>query len=365
MDQETFEAGLRNYATRRRITEFKEHEANRLGSFHASRSDHAEATSDFFAARMLGRAAPDVHPTAAYGFRDKTSLRTWLERATGEDLRQPGGLKRSLAATDWDWMLSTAFAAVIEDTVPPPPIRALCTRQEVGDLKEVSLGHVTIAEVHVEPVGTGMREVAVVSPDASVTGAATLYAVRLLIPLRLLINDDLGAVSAAVRSAALALLRREAREFGDLLTANPNVYDGSPLFGSSNTTTETGLSVAALDEAEDKLHGLADAAGAPMDAAGATLLVPTSKAATAKVLTTAVGGGLEVISSTFCPQDYSYLFASPDSAPTITRLTMGSSDSPTAAPQKVAIDFDGAGYVVEHAVGMVATGRSVVRIPVS
>lgn len=343
--------------------------ARRLAGMRATgtsgREDHAEAAADYVAARMGALLTDETHPLAISAFRNGTPFHTYVERLTGINVREAGGYKRALGVSDLDWTLATAGTKVIADMVPPPAIRQLTAPMEVADLKPATVGSVHVGDVHVTPVGSNMGEFLPVVADQSVSAAATLYSLRLMVPLRLIVNDQIGAIGAAIRGGALALLRAEARAFGAILSANPNVQDEAPLFGGSNTNaTEKGISVAALDEAQGLLHNLGNAGAAAIDAPGKFWLVPMAKVATARVVAAACDGWPIVLASAYTPQDASFLFPDPAAAPSIVRLQFGS-DLPTVDPAKLPPNYDGRGMRIEHGTGMLAGARACVKIPLT
>ena len=367
MDKQTFEAELARVAARRGAPAGLDRLDRDRENGRASASDYADSLADYLAARLRGRVAETDHPLARYSMRDGVSLRGVVERAHGIDLREPGALQRMITVSDLPWILSTAGTAVVEDLAGAAEHRPLCARLEVPDLKDQTLGRLDLGELEASVTVSGatpVRERPVAALDDSATAAANLYTMGILIARSVLVNDSIGLIGAAIRAAAQALLRREARTFGELLSANPNAPDGSPLIGVSNTTSGA-PSVTTLNAAEGILRNMTNAAAATGNSAGRFLLVPPTDYASARVLSESMGGWPEVVTSAWFPSGYAYLLADPLTSPTFARLVLGGRDLPRVFPRRAPLHYDGMALEGELGFGFAVTGRAIVAFPLT
>lgn len=187
---------------------------------------------------------------------------------------------------------------------------------------------------------------------------------------RMMANDDISFLSQAVRSLAQAIVRIEDRMAFGVLSSNPTMTDGTPLFDASRGNDQIGTAEGPIFRAVEALAGMADAHGDPLDLVPSTVLTPLAGRWNAE---TDVGSMLEttgdgisvrprVVASPWLTGDTSYVAADPQTFAAVELVRLAGVESPTIARRT---DFDTDALIVRatYHVGAVAVDpRAVVRL---
>ena len=204
-----------------------------------------------------------------------------------------------------------------------------------------------------------------VNAAATTTGRPFTWSAQVSVARQVLVNDDIGLLTALVASFGVAAASIDDQRVAAVLQANAALGDGVALFASAkgNDLTTTSLNVAGLNDGFEALRVMATPAGRRANLPAAVLLVPPSEIATAKVLLAALDGPPKLASNAWLPSGSRYLFASPTLAPTLVRLRLTRSKAGPSVERVNIPDYDGFGLRVLHDVGIVASNRvGVVRM---
>ena len=158
----------------------------------------------------------------------------------------------------------------------------------------------------------------------------TSYARALHISRQLIINDQWGILQRAFSSLGGSSSRLENKMVFDSLESNPTLGDSEPTFHSDHgNVVADALDASALAAAMAALRTQLTPSGQQAGHAARVLAVSPALEYTARKLTHEAGIDLAVIASPNIAAGRWYLFASPETAPVVTRLHLtGARDRP-------------------------------------
>jgi len=188
------------------------------------------------------------------------------------------------------------------------------------------------------------------------------------------LNDELAGLAALVRSTAEVARRVEDRLAYDVLSTNPTLADGTPLFDASRNNTTTGaITTASLGAAAAFIEGRQDASGEPLDLKPRRLIVPSTIRADAESVVAATRGAgasvstsppIRVVSSGHLDKSSTsqwFLTTGPDQQPAVEVSFLNRQTEPTIEESS---DFDNETMRVKvrHDIGAAAIDpRGIVR----
>jgi len=173
-----------------------------------------------------------------------------------------------------------------------------------------------------------LEELPLVQVDVGAGNVAQVlaYAANLVVSYKLVVNDDLEALTTTARAMAVSAARREARVLYEFLEANPTMGDGNPMFSAGAGNLITGVSSlnesalgAAMAALRDQKTPGDQYANHTMD----TLLVGSGNEQTARKLVRDTGIEARVIAAPWIAAGNFYALASPATAPTIAMVYLG------------------------------------------
>lgn len=215
-------------------------------------SNYLAAASDALLIRA-GLAPKDTHPAAA-DLRGHSLLRI-AETIVGHQGRTfVGGspvaiIKAAMTTSDFPLLLAdTANKSLMMGYESEPASHRVWTREtEVNDFKPVTRVAISEAPALEEIAEGGEYKSGALSERAESFGIGT-YGKMLIISRRAMINDELEAFTRLPQAFGASAARLEADKVYALLTGNPLMSDGVPLFasGHGNLLTGAALSVTSL-----------------------------------------------------------------------------------------------------------------------
>lgn len=207
-------------------------------------------------------------------------------------------------------------------------IRAFCQETENPNYMPASVGSFSLTDgIAVSSEGARPWQTLQLQGDAE-SVALRSSPVRLRFTQQIILNDDSGYISAMIDAVLIAAAQNELREAFSALTDNANLSDGEPLFGLANTVTVDTSATSAIDSAVAKLRGQ-ELNGAPVDVDPHALIVPAVDEATARKLVSELDPGqpwIDVVGTSYLPEDAWYLFADPEMMPVVQRVLLKGSN---------------------------------------
>ena len=215
-----------------------------------ARRDVSEALPDLLLLRA-GVPVAEPHPVAerlAEG-RYRASLPEVAAHLAGYSGPDQAIQRRALTSSDFGDSLEAALARIIgiDYTRTADEHAPLCydlplKGMKAAELPELDLGQLTRTS------NTGQPELlALTELQTGATVQPYTFAARFLVSRELLINDDAGVITSAVRQLGAHCGRLEAELLAGQINSNVTLADGDNLITTSNTAGTTGLDVSALD----------------------------------------------------------------------------------------------------------------------
>lgn len=343
-----------------------------------STRDVSAALPDFIALRA-GVRIEDPDPVAETMYRRLTTLSELAGNLWGLPPNAPlGELGRALVSSDFGTSLATGLNKIVSVGYQRqagewlPLLLDLPTK----GMRPVQVPAIDLGELGPVPQNGGAVPLAMATIISGETVTPKVWSARFMVGRELLINDGLEIIANAVSMLTGQAARLTPRLIGAALVANGNLADGAALIGTANTTTETGLDIASLGEAMEKLRGLTTPAGNTANATGKFLIVPPSKEATARVLVSSLTYGAQPPALTVLVNPWSgtasYLAADPEELPSFARVyPRGINPNPSVERGQAfstgengeAQYFDGQGFEFIQYIGIQPVGRGLVKIP--
>ena len=238
----------------------------------------------------------------------------------------------------------------------------LCADLPVADFKEISFPDIS-ADVALQETRELQEHTAasVIPADGTVKAQLRTYGRIISVSRQSVINDDIGLLANIFASMGTSAARIENEQVFTGLESNPNLQDGEPLFHEDLGNTESSaLSAEALASAVGKLRTMPLRRDEPANTKARFLVTAPELEMPAHRLNREHGNRLEVIASPHIKTGRWYVFADPEVAPVIQRLTLkGASGKPVMIePQKRNITFDGIRLKARADIGIAITGRS-------
>jgi hypothetical protein len=230
----------------------------------ASANDPATLTrrqSDALAVRMAGGTpADDVKPFLADSLLD--TARGALTRA-GQSVRGLSAdevfTRAAHTTSDFPLVVSNAMNKVALDSyaAAQSPLKALARQRTLPNFKastSIRLGEVG----RLEPLAESGEITATTRAENGESFKLATYARRIDVTRELLINDDLGLLGDLTRAFGEAAAATEADIMVALLTSNPDLSDGTPVFDASrgNIGAAGDPDVATLDAARKAMRSV-------------------------------------------------------------------------------------------------------------
>ena len=223
----------------------------------------------------------------------------------------------------------------------------------VANFRPVALPVIDLGEL--DGPGGPLNTQPVVEAVSGVSGRPYTWGCKLLFGRPLLVNDDVGAITAIMTSLGEICAATEAAELARVLVANDPLGDGTDLFSGDNALSG-GLDVAGLNAAFNALRTQPTPAGRKANMAAAVLLVPPDEIATALTLNTALGEPLKVVSNAALPSGTRYVMA----APGVSRFA---AVAPTCSNMRPTVDRSRVPGATVYAVGVLSRRRHRRRLP--
>lgn len=289
--------------------------------------------SDAVAYRMAGGELPeDARPFVNMSLRDMAV----------DSLTRSGVSVRGMSAdeiftraahtsSDFALVVSNAANKVALETykAAESPLKALCRKRTLPNFKEstaIRLGDLG----RLEPIKEDGEIKATSRAEAGESMRLKTFARGLTVSRELMINDDLGMLGDMTAALGEAAAQTEADELVKLLTENPKMKDGTPVFDASRGNLLSGTTFAAVQGAKDSLVAMRTAMRTRTGLDGKTiigvaprfLLVPATLETEAEHLLTAIhptraedvnpfGGKLTLLVEPRLPEEAWYVFADP------------------------------------------------------
>lgn len=297
-------------------------------------SDIRDAGADFLAKAM---GANPVHP---HPVSDQMRLRelTLAEAAyiLGEpELKRRGASGKSASSIVAAGLTTDDFGSILEASTAKlvaQTYRAAAEhRQILTPYPQPNYQPAEIASVDVDAdVGelNELEELPMVQVEVGAGNIAEVqaYAANLVVSYKLVVNDDLDALSMMARAMAVSAARREARVLYQFLEGNPTMADGNPMFSSGAGNLITGVSALNASSLGTAMAALRDQqtpgeqyANHPLS----TLVVGSGNEQVARQLVRETGVDARVIAAPWIAAGNWYAMASPASAPTLAMVYLG------------------------------------------
>lgn len=335
-----------------------------------------EAVPDYLIARMGGRTVMP-HPVATDLAEMEISLRdiaaacqksAEAKGASRPAASHPGAVLGAGMGTD-------DFRQIMGDTVRQLTVanydqaaeehRAICRTIPVKNFKANTFPAIDASE-DAEQIGeAGTRELRrqVITASNGLTGTLETHGKLFVMNREVVVNDDLGALEAAMSQTGSAIARTEAQRVYGVLTGNPTLADGGPMFHADYSNVITGtVDEAGLAAAMAALRNQPTASGTEANHQGRVLLVPPTLEHAALKLVRAISlntAKLRVIAAPWIADGTWYLLADPAAAPVVGLLYLeGNGEQQTVqAEAKPLKRSDGLGLLAWSDFGAVALGR--------
>ncbi len=229
-------------------------------------------------------------------------------------------------SSDFPLVVSNAANKVALDTykAAESPLKTLCRQRTLPNFKEsnaIRLGDMG----RLEPLSEDGEIKATSRAETGESMRLKTFARGLTVTRELLINDDLGMLGDMTAALGEAAAQTEADELVKLLTGNPNMSDGTPVFDASrgNVGTAGAPSVTALTDTRKTMRTRKGMDGKTIIAVAPRYLLVSAALETEaeKVLASIqpnkaddvnpFGGKLSLLVEPRLPDDFWYVFADP------------------------------------------------------
>jgi hypothetical protein len=291
------------------------------GLIHPARVDHPLATGLL---ASLSDFVSDADMVTAYA-----GHKFGVEKAREMRLDNHRAGYFAVASAEISELYSTAVKIAI-DRRPASlaKVQALTLPVQVRDFKAAEIGFIEVDNYGAPETGREWAPFIDINLQGSVTALSVgTLDVRLRTSLQSFWNNQaVDVLTRGARSFQRRAYANELRTICQSLDANGNLDDGSPWFStdalnlieSSSAPDATGLAAATAMLRSQTTRG------GPEDLDGRTLLVPANQEITARGAVYGLGGSprLDVISSQFLSGSNWYVFADPQDAAAICRLTL-------------------------------------------
>lgn len=241
---------------------------------------------------------------------------------------------RGWSTSDFSGFLATSLQDVVfHRHAQHAEHRAICSERPAKNYMLASFpslafgGEIEEVPENSEVTGYSMAE------SAGLSAKLKTYGTALVVSRKAIQNDSVEAIAEAFGSVGTALARKEARACYELIESNPTLADSEPMFHADhgNLLTDV-LSVASLGTAMQRLRDNPTPAGEPADLPAHVLLVNSSLELTAINLLAEAKRSeqikLVVVASPHITAGRWYLFADPNQAPVIGRMTLHGASGP-------------------------------------
>ncbi|MBA1146396.1 hypothetical protein H0Z60_04920 [Ectothiorhodospiraceae bacterium WFHF3C12] len=297
-------------------------------------SDIRDAGADFLAKAM---GANPVHP---HPVSDQMRLRelTLAEAAyiLGEpELKRRGASGKSASSIVAAGLTTDDFGSILEASVArlvaqayraAAEHRALLHPYPLPNYHPAEIATVDV-DVDVGEV-TELQELPLVQVDVGAGNVAQVqaYAANLVVSYKLVVNDDLDALTTMARAMAVSAARREARVLYEFLEGNPTMGDGQAMFHADHGNLLSGIGAlgpATLGTAMAALRDQQTPGGQYANHGLETLLVNSADEQVARQVVRDTGSEARVIAAPWIGSGNFYAMAAPATAPTIAMVYLG------------------------------------------
>lgn len=342
------------------------------------RDSLAAALPDILAARLGCAPSADDHPLAGALLDEDVGLRDLVVNTDPElrmMLTQPE-LEQTLLArsralhttSDFQRALVNAVQRlIVERYSASAEYHRLVRTIELANFKPVDFPALSLRMSEDDDVPTSegaeaTHRVDVVALRAGLSASVRSYMRLFGITRRLVINDQLDVVGAALSEFGIFAARREARAVFGVLTGNPTLADGRELFNATDkNVVADALGEASLGAAVAKLRRQTTIGGGETGHAPRFLLVaPEQEVAAWKLVASLTAGNaaapLEVMSDPLIPNGTWFVLADPAIAPVVGFLKLRGAPT-TRIDLRSPGYFDGLVQAFLHDFGVVPLGR--------
>lgn len=334
-------------------------------------SDVRNAGADYIGRRLGIPASGRDHPSAD----DLADARVTLgEMASMTAHRSPTANKRTLTSNSQRvvaGMSSDDFAEALGEGMRRVAFRSYDEESDHRRLsRRVEVPNFHPADLPVLDINTDLariREGAEFRHQVHVNTSnetATLqsYGAIIGISRQTILRDDVGIITEVIGSMGAAASRLEAVKTYTIFNTNPNLNDGSALFGAGNSISTAPLSKAKLGEAVGKLRNQTGPSGNIANIQPRYLVVESELEIEARSIIAEVFGtsnrSIEVVPAPWLDSGYWFVMGDPDRWPVLTRAVLqGSSRSLSVMRARQNIINDATRFKVVADLDVKAVGR--------